>query len=1053
MFTRNKINLLRLLALALTALAVGSVTRAEPLISEFMAANSRSLADSDGAFSDWVEIHNPDTQAISLEGWYLTDAAANKTKWKFPAVILPAGGYMVVYASNKNRTDPTAPLHTNFALSADGEYLGLIKPDGVTVAHEYAPRFPAQSDDVSYGLVQNPDGSTTTGILSAPTPGAANSGQPTGGGNSGTGNVADDEFVTFSRPSGLFRSGFSVELSGADIGQQIRYTVSTGISPAAAAEPTANSPAYTAPITIQGSATIRAAVFDANGGRGPVTSVVYTKIGNSAANFSSQLPVLVLDTMGTGPLVKDDIDHASALSVYAPRGGAPVFFGTPELVTPLESSVRGSSSADFPKKGYNVKFTDEAGDKQAQPLLDMASAEKWAFVGPWSFDFSYLNNSLVYGLSNQMGRWAPRTRFAEMFFNADGNDLDYTDYAGIYTLTERIEVGASRVNIRKLSSKDISGDALTGGYILKIDPADPDEIGWTTPHGVTSNSSIVLVAPKADDIVPEQLDYIQNFTRQMEAALVHDQTTGFAQRSYLDYIDRASWVDYHLLTVFTSNPDGLVRSTYFHKDRGGKLVAGPVWDYDRALGSVWERSRNYDEWFGAGAPDFWNTGWWGILARDPEFMQEWVDRWQALRHTTFSEGNLTEMVRTLGSAVGEAAAARDAARWPDNAPMEGSYAAEVDYKLRWVVGRAGWIDQQFVTQPTVAYAGGTITFTAPAQAQLIYTLDGSDPRAQGGAIAPGAIITNGPLTVASNANVHVRAYRADLKETFPGTPWSSAVGGEQSSPLNPKARLINISSRAAVGSGANALIMGVTVADTEGKRYLSRGIGPGLVAFGATGVVMDPQLSIYGPTSAELFRNNGWETGIDASRLPGYARAVGAFPLVSGSADSALASQIGSGGYTVQVSTPSGQEGIGLAELYELDGKGRTVNLSTRARVGTGDGVLIGGFVVSGPAYKRLLIRGVGPTLSAFGLADALADPVLTVRSGTDIVATNDRWQSGANTAAVAAASTAVGAFTLANGSEDAAMVVTLPPGAYTVEITGKSGHEGIALLEIYELP
>ncbi|HEY1107991.1 MAG TPA: CotH kinase family protein, partial [Opitutaceae bacterium] len=605
---------------------------------------------------------------------------------------------------------------------------------------------------------------------------------------------------------------------------------------------------------------------------------------------------------------------------------------------------------------------------------------------------------------------------------------DYTDYAGLYILTERIEVGVDRLNIRKLSAKDTSGDALTGGYILKIDPADPDELAWTTPHGVTGNSSIVLVAPKAGDIVPEQLDYIQNFTRQMETALVRDQATGFAQRSYLDYIDRASWVDYHLLTVFTSNPDGLVRSTYFHKDRGGRLVAGPVWDYDRALGSFWDqRSRAPDDWFGLGSPDYWNTGWWGILARDPEFMQEWVDRWQSLRRTTFSESNLTEVVRTLGATVGETAAARDAARWPDNTPIEGSYAAEVDYKRYWVVTRAGWIDQQFVAPPTVASSGGSITFTAPAQAQLVYTLDGSDPRMQGGAIAPGAIVTNGPLTVAANANIHVRAYRADQKDVFPGSPWSSAVGSDQSSPLTPKARLINISSRAVVGSGANALIMGVTVADTEGKRYLSRGVGPGLVAFGASGVVSDPQLSIYGPTSAELFRNNGWETGIDASRIPGYSRAVGAFPLVSGSADSALASQIGSGGYTVQISTPSGRDGIGLAELYELDTQGRTVNLSTRAKVGTGDGVLIGGFVVSGPAYKRMLIRGVGPTLRAFGLDDALADPVLTVRSGETVVASNDRWQSGPATEAVPAASQAVGAFNLANASEDAALLITLP--------------------------
>ncbi|MES2695523.1 MAG: CotH kinase family protein, partial [Verrucomicrobiota bacterium] len=879
------------------------------MISEFMAANSRSHADNDGTYSDWIELHNPDAQAISLDGWYLTDSAGNKTKWKLPAVSLPAGGYLVVYASNKNRTDASAPLHTNFALSADGEYLGLVKPDGVTVASEFAPAFPAQADDVSY---------SSAGFLSSPTPGSANSGAGSGGG----GGVID-EVVTFSRASGLFRNSFLLELSGASGDQQIRYIVSSGAN-AGAGEVTSASTLYTGPVTIQSSSVVRAAIFDPAGKSGPVATASFNKLGSTVTNFSSQLPVLVIDSLGSGPLVKDGIDHLSVLSVYAPRGGAsPTFAGSPELVTPMESSVRGSSSADFPKKGYNVKLLDASGDKSAQSVLGMPAADKWAFVGPWSFDFSYINNSLAYAISNQMGRWAPRTRLAEIFFNADGNDLDNSDYAGVYALTDRIEVGDERVDITKLSSKDVSGDAVTGGYIIKIDPKDPDEIGWTTPHSVTAESSIVLVAPKAEDIVPAQLDYLQTYVLRMETALLRDQATGFAQRTYLDYIDRASWVDYHLLTVFTANPDGLVRSTYFHKDRKGKLAAGPVWDFDRALGSFWDaRSQRWDVWSGIGAPDYWSVGWWGIVAKDPEFVQDWIDRWQALRRTTFSKENLAQLVDSLGATIGEAAALRDATRWPDNAPNLGSHAAQITEKRNWVTDRAWWIDHQFVAAPTVAESGGSLTFTPPAGAKLAYTLDGSDPRSLGGALAPNAIVATGPVTVEAHANVHVRAYQPDRPapsvapdepyvNNFPGSPWSASVDGQQSSPLTPKARLINISSRATVGSGENALIAGVVVADTEGKRYLSRAIGPGLAAFGAAGTVPDPQLSIFASNGVELFRNNGWETGLDATRIPTYAKNVGAFPLAAGSKDSALASQIASGGYTVQITTPSGQSGIG----------------------------------------------------------------------------------------------------------------------------------------------
>jgi hypothetical protein len=131
---------------------------AAPLITEFVAANSSTLADEDGAFSDWIEIFNPDAESLNLAGWYLTDSANSKTKWQFPSVTMPGGGYLIVFASNKNRRNPSGPLHTNFSLSANGEYLGLIRPDGTTVASDFAPAFPAQSTDIAFGTTQPADG-------------------------------------------------------------------------------------------------------------------------------------------------------------------------------------------------------------------------------------------------------------------------------------------------------------------------------------------------------------------------------------------------------------------------------------------------------------------------------------------------------------------------------------------------------------------------------------------------------------------------------------------------------------------------------------------------------------------------------------------------------------------------------------------------------------------------------------------------------------------------------------------------------------------------------
>lgn len=122
------------------------------VISEFLASGTRGLADEDGEFSDWVELHNTGATPVNLDNWFLTDDATRLTQWRFPATNMPPGGYLVLFASSKNRKQAGAPLHTNFKLSTSGEYLALVRPDGITVESAYAPTFPAQIDNVSYGL-------------------------------------------------------------------------------------------------------------------------------------------------------------------------------------------------------------------------------------------------------------------------------------------------------------------------------------------------------------------------------------------------------------------------------------------------------------------------------------------------------------------------------------------------------------------------------------------------------------------------------------------------------------------------------------------------------------------------------------------------------------------------------------------------------------------------------------------------------------------------------------------------------------------------------------
>lgn len=1027
---------------------------ADPLITELMASNTATLFDQDQESSDWIEIHNPDTQAVSLAGWYLTDQAANKTRWQFPAVTLAPGAYLVVFASNKNRRDPAAELHTNFALSADGEYLALVKPDGVTVASEFAPGFPAQSNDISYGLAPQAGGPPVAAFLSRPTPGAANAAA-----NPATLSAR----VRLSAPAGPFTTAFPLELSGAGAGQHIRYVITApGSAGAVAPEPTEASPRYTAPLPINTATVIRAAVFsDDLRSRGLSTAAHYVPVVLDGAeglrSFSTPLPVLLLDHHGFGTPAKADGDRPAWLYAYNARPAGQPFTAAPGFVSPVRAAVRGSSSSEFPKKSYNLDVVNDLGESTARSLLGSASFDEWALIGPWLYDASLLRNSYIYALSRRLGRWAPRTQPVEVFANADGQPLDRSSYAGVYTLTDKVDIHPDRVAITRMSALATAASEITGGYLLKIDVPDPDEFHWTTDRGLDLDtlSSVLVASPKLDRLSAAQRTYIRGYVQQMEDALHADRATGWRTRSYLNFLDRSSWVDHHLLNTFAANPDAFERSAYFHKPRGGKIFAGPIWDFDRAMGSFQdERSFRPDLWYGEGGVQVWHFAWWGILATDPEFMQDWVDRWQTLRLDAMADANLGALVDTLAAGIGPEVAARDAARWEDNVSLsDGTFAGEIAHLRNWLVQRARWIDAQFTPAPAVTLSGANLVLDPAPDTQIAYTLDGSDPRSLGGDVAPNALIATSRVAVPASANLHARSYRASARDTFPGSPWSRFVGGVNSTPLSPASRLTNLSSRAAVGSADDVLIAGVVVGDTAAKRYLIRAVGPTLAAFGASGVVPDPQLTVFSASGAELFRNARWSTGPDATRLPQMAQSVGAFALPAGSADSALAPDVATSAFTVQVTTPSGQPGIGLAEVYELDGIGRTVNLSTRARVGLDDRVVIGGFVVSGAAHKRMLIRAVGPTLTGFGVPNPLADPVLTLYAGATPIATNDRWSAAGAGPVVTTAGQRIGAFALAADSEDAALLITVPPGAYTAEVRGKANTEGVALLEIYEVP
>ena len=259
------------------------------------------------------------------------------------------------------------------------------------------------------------------------------------------------------------------------------------------------------------------------------------------------------------------------------------------------------------------------------------------------------------------------------------------------------------------------------------------------------------------------------------------------------------------------------------------------------------------------------------------------------------------------------------------------------------------------------------------------------------------------------------------------------------------------------GTGANTLIVGLTTAGGT-KDVLLRGVGPTLSQFGVVGALADPQLALFNSSSVETARNDDWG---GSAALTASFNIAGAFPLALTSKDAAILTTLTPGSYSAQVTGTAGTTGVVLMESYDSDigsPLARYTNLSARNQVGTGANILIVGFNLTGSGSKRLLIRAVGPALAQFGVAGVLSDPQAVVfnAAGTE-VGRNDDWENttanqGQSTL-IGQASSSVGAFPLPGASRDSAMVVTLEPGSYTVQVSGVNNGTGVALVEIYELP
>jgi uncharacterized repeat protein (TIGR03806 family) len=277
----------------------------------------------------------------------------------------------------------------------------------------------------------------------------------------------------------------------------------------------------------------------------------------------------------------------------------------------------------------------------------------------------------------------------------------------------------------------------------------------------------------------------------------------------------------------------------------------------------------------------------------------------------------------------------------------------------------------------------------------------------------------------------------------------------------PPSKLLNLAARAQVGVGANILIPGFVIGGTTPKTVLVRAVGPGLDQFGVAGALRSPALTLFDDRLQPIATNVRWNTAANAAEVRAAAQRVGAFALPENSADSALLVTLAPGAYTAQTAGTNGT-GVALVEIYDAGDTGtanpsgaapRLINTAVRAQVGTGANVLIPGLVVSEGAAKTVLIRAVGPGLAAFGVDGVLARPVITLYAGAESFVTNAGWNNASNAAEIRVTADRVGAFKLAEGSSDSAILVSLSPGAYTVQVSGAAGTSGVALVEVYEVP
>ncbi|MBL1281430.1 MAG: CotH kinase family protein [Fluviicola sp.] len=363
----------------------------------------------------------------------------------------------------------------------------------------------------------------------------------------------------------------------------------------------------------------------------------------------------------------------------------------------IEIEIRGSTSQQYPKKGYGFETQDSLGANLQVAILGMPPENDWILNGPYP-DKTMIRNALTFDLAIKMGHYASDYRFCELVIDGD--------YRGVYIMMERIKQDLNRVNIAELSVPNLWSDTLTGGYIVKVDKLT-GEVGYSWISNYDNEVIFQFHDPEFDEMNSLQASYMENAIVEFEDA-INGPDFADPNLGYPSLIETQSFYDFFILQELGRTVDGYRSSSFLHKDKDGfawnaKLVAGPMWDFNLSYGNAdycdadlttgWQYNFNNVCNFSTSIPF-----WWGKLLQSPTYANGLQCRWQELRAGPLSTANMQNFIDSVANYIQEGRI-RNFQRWPIigqyvnwNGFVGQTYQEDLDYLKTYVANRANWID-------------------------------------------------------------------------------------------------------------------------------------------------------------------------------------------------------------------------------------------------------------------------------------------------------------------------------------------------------------------------